>query len=96
MIDYSTVKIEGLNIPIEIRERLKLLLTTRIGTVVLDRDFGLDMSFIDKPLPILKQIYTIEVINKIKKYEPDLRVKSISFEQGSAIEKLNPKVTISF
>ena len=97
MIDYSQVNIDGLSIPVETRERLKLLLTTRIWTVVLDRDFGIDMSFIDKPLPIAKRLYTIEVINKIKKYEPDLRVQKITFKSGSSIEKLIPtvKITIS-
>ena len=95
MIDYSNVNIDGLTISNDIKERLKLLLTTRIGTVVLDRDFGLDMSFIDKPLPIAKQLYTIEVINKIKKYEPDLKVQKITFQKGDSIEKIVPKVKIT-
>lgn len=80
MINYKSVNIDSFNLPINIKERLKLLLTTRVGTVVLDRDFGLNMDFIDKPLPIAKRLYTIDVIQKIKRYEPDLKIQSVTFE----------------
>lgn len=96
MIDYKNIEIDSFNLPSNIKERLKLLLTTRVGTVVLDRDFGLKMEFIDKPLPIAKQLYTIDVIQKIKKYEPDLKIQSVTFKFDTAeITKLIPVIKIT-
>jgi phage baseplate assembly protein W len=51
-----------------------LLFRTPVGTVVFDRDFGIDWSFLDLPLPQAKAKLTVEYINKVKKYEPTLKV----------------------
>lgn len=96
MIDYKNIEIDSFNLPVKVKERLKLLFTTRVGTVVLDRDFGLDMNFIDKPLPIARQLYTIDVIQKIKRYEPDLKIESVTFNfDKSDITKLIPIIKIT-
>ena len=76
-----------------LRNQLSNLLSTRIGTLPLDRDFGLDMGFIDRPYPKFKQMYLIEVNKKIKKYIPAIKVNSIEFE----INKTYPdKVKVTF
>lgn len=96
MIDYEKINIESSNLSSDIKKRLNFLLTTRVGTVVLDRDFGLKMDFIDKSGPMAKQLYTIEVIRKIKKYEPELRIESITFQFAeSDITKMTPKLKIT-
>lgn len=76
-----------------LRNQLSNLLSTRIGTLPLDRDFGLDKGFIDRPCPKFKQMYLIEVNKKIKKYIPAIKVNSIEFE----INKTYPdKVKVTF
>ncbi len=95
VIDYTAVNITG--ITPEESERLKILLTTRVGTVVLDREFGINMDFIDKPYPLSTQLYTIEVIQKIQKYEGEngLKVKTVTFDTDkNDITKLLPLITI--
>lgn len=94
-INYKNVEILGVNG--EEVERLKILLTTRVGTVVLDREFGINMDFIDKPYPLSTQLYTIEVIQKIQKYEGEngLKVKTVTFDTDKDdITKLLPLITI--
>ncbi|MCI7474555.1 MAG: hypothetical protein MSB10_12920 [Clostridiales bacterium] len=45
----------------ELDRQLALLLSTRAGTMPLDREFGLDMDFVDMPPEAAKSLYTAEV-----------------------------------
>lgn len=95
MISYTNVEaLSDSTLDPKIRRCLIMLWTTPTGTVVLDRDFGLDTSFIDEPLPKAKQMYSIEIITKTRKYEPRVNVQSISFEIDPLNGKLNPKVKV--
>mgnify|MGYP002520970801 CR=1 FL=1 len=101
-IDYQTILIESENLLEQnklnkIRKWIKNLLTTRVGTVVCDRDFGIPMDFIDKPLPIAKQLYVVNVVRKIKKYIPGIKVESITFKAVSRdrIDAICPVIKIS-
>ena len=97
MIYYNGMEIESVNsLSAERIARLKLLLTTRVGTVVLDRDFGIEMSFIDKPVPVANRLYMLAVVRKIKKYEPGLIVNSITFKHDSNdLSKMIPVINVS-
>ena len=97
MIYYNGVEIESIkSISSERIERLKLLLTTRVGTVVLDRDFGIEMNFIDKPVPVAKRLFMLAFVRKIKKYEPGLIINSITFKADSDdVSKMIPVINVS-
>ncbi len=58
---------------------LNTLYTTPVGTVALDRNFGLDWSVLDLPLEIAKGRFTIEVIEKTRKYEPRVDIVKVLF-----------------
>ena len=58
---------------------LNTLYTTPVGTVALDRNFGLDWSVLDLPLEIAKGRFTIEVIEKTRKYEPRVNIVKVLF-----------------
>jgi len=58
---------------------LNTLYTTPVGTVALDRSFGLDWSVLDLPLEIAKGRFTIEVIEKTRKYEPRVDIVKVLF-----------------
>lgn len=96
MIDYKSVEVlSELQISTDIVNCLIMIWTTPTGTVVLDRDFGLDTSFIDMPLPKAKQMYSVEIIKKTRKYEPRVVVQSISFTIDALSGRLFPKVKVA-
>ncbi len=63
----------------DIRRCLMTLYSTREGSQPLDRNFGLNWDFIDKPLPIAQQEYNFEVIKKTSEYETRVKVKEVSY-----------------
>nr|DAL33493.1 MAG TPA_asm: Regulator of RpoS, Anti-adapter protein regulator, ClpXP adaptor, anti-adaptor.0A [Caudoviricetes sp.]DAL43894.1 MAG TPA_asm: Regulator of RpoS, Anti-adapter protein regulator, ClpXP adaptor, anti-adaptor.0A [Caudoviricetes sp.] len=72
-----------------------LLLSTREGTMPLDRSFGISMDFLDLPAPLAKSTYAAEVTEKVPKFIPALRVQEIQWEHAEA-GKLIPKVVFSY
>ena len=57
----------------ELDRQLALLLSTREGTMPLDRAFGLNMDFVDMPPEAAKSLYTAEVTEKVSKFIPEVR-----------------------
>lgn len=81
----------------EILQNVRTILSTRKGSVPLDRDFGLTWSHIDKPMPVAKMLMRSEVIDCIEKYEPRATVVSVDFDQTKTDEMdgiLKPRVVV--
>ena len=75
----------------ELDQRLALLLSTREGTMPLDREFGLNMDFVDMPPEVAKSLYTAEVTEKVAKFIPTVKVREITWDtggQGNLIAKV--------
>lgn len=77
----------------EIDRQISLLLTTPEGSMPLDREFGINTDWLDKPMETAKILYTTEVIKKIPIFIPSVRVKEVKWA-GSKEGKLIPKVVI--
>jgi len=77
----------------EILQNIKTILTTPMGTVPFDREFGVDWSLLDLPIREARAKLTVEYIDKVKKYEPRARVKQVDFEANTE-GVLKPKVVI--
>lgn len=77
----------------DLDRQLAFLLSTREGTVPLDREFGLNMDFTDKPPEVAKSLFTAEVTKKVAKFIPAVRVQEITW--SAAEGKLIPKVVIT-
>ncbi|MDL2280313.1 GPW/gp25 family protein [Selenomonadales bacterium OttesenSCG-928-I06] len=94
-----TATLEGVdfypsNIYTEIIQNVKTILTTTKFSVPLDRDFGIDASLLDSPLPVAQARLTAEIFDAIQKYEPRAKVKKV-FYAGDPIEgKLIPTVRV--
>lgn len=87
---YPATKLE------EIMQNINTLLLTPKYSVPLDRSFGLDMSFIDRPPLQARAAISADVFQAIQKYEPRVKVEKVSFTVGGANgEKLIPKVQVS-
>ena len=75
----------------ELDRQLALLLSTREGTMPLDREFGLNMDFVDMPPEAAKSLYTAEVTEKVAKFIPTVRVQEVTWgagAQGNLIAKV--------
>ncbi|MCP4747972.1 MAG: GPW/gp25 family protein [Desulfobacteraceae bacterium] len=92
----NTIEIGATGIQ-EIIQNVKIILSTQKGTVPLDRDFGLDLSFLDAPTPVAKALAVSEIIEEVEKQEPRVLVKSVEWIQSQTDEmdgKMVPKVLI--
>ena len=75
----------------ELDRKLALLYSTREGTMPLDREFGLNMDFVDMPPEAAKSLYTAEVTEKVAKFIPTVRVQEVAWgagAQGNLIAKV--------
>ena len=79
MIDEIVIDADGDSE--EIKERLRLLLTTHKGTMPMDRSYGIDLdAVIDKPLSVAQNCYATEVIGAVSRYETGVNVISVVCE----------------
>ena len=58
----------------ELDRQLALLLSTQVGTMPLDREFGIQLNYVDKPPEVVKSLYTAEVTKKVPRFIPWVRV----------------------
>ena len=78
------MKITGENLTPDLRQQVELLCATPVGSVVLDRDFGLDMSFLDEPVSVAVNMAAAEISVKLEKYIPALRLIRVKADYDSA------------
>ncbi len=72
---------------------IRNLVLTPAGTVPLDRDFGIDNSFRGLPFETAKNLLAVEIINKIRKYEPRIDMREIAMV-GTVDGKIEVKAVI--
>lgn len=90
LISYKSAEILD-----EVLRNLKTLFGTVAGTQAGDRDFGLDMSFVDMPLPTAQAMYSAEIIKKTRKYESRAEVQRVEWNTDADKGKIIPRVVIS-
>lgn len=74
-------------------QEINTLLSTRKGTVPLDRDFGVSWDFIDNPINEARPLIVAELVTQLEKYIPRIKVTGIDFEnQFNLNGKLFPKI----
>lgn len=72
-----------------------VILSTPRGSVPQYRDFGLDMSFVDKPLPVAKVMMVAPVREAVMRWEPRVRdVQVTPVEDPAQPGTLIPTVTV--
>ena len=75
----------------DLDRQLSLLLTTPVQTMPLDREFGLDMSFVDLPSEASKAAYVAELTEKIPLFFPSLRLQQVNWQadaEGHVLAKV--------
>ncbi len=76
-------------------QNIAVILSTQKGTIPLYRDFGLNMVFLDRPMPVAKVMMIAEVREAIERWEPRATVLEVSFEEdASSPGRLIPTVEV--
>ena len=78
-----------------ILQNVAIILATRRGSCPMYRDFGLDQSFLDKPLPVAKVMLRVAVKEAIEDWEPRAGFVGMDFAGDPADPaSLCPVVTV--
>lgn len=80
---------------VEVIQNVRTIITTIQGTVPLDRDFGIDVDVIDKPINVVRPLLVKEIKEKLEKYEPRAKLVSINWDGDSMEGKLIPTVRVA-
>jgi len=78
----------------EVMQNVRTLLTTRRGTVPLDRDFGISFEFLDSPVNVARAKAEQEIFLQMKKYEPRAVLKQIKWGTDVKSGKISPTVVV--
>ena len=79
----------------EIVRNVQTILSTPVGTCPLYRDFGLDVSCLDHPLNTAQNRFALAAMEAVERWEPRVRVDSVTFETDPADGRLKAKVVIA-
>lgn len=92
-VDFKPASVEA-----EILQNVRTILSTRKGSVPLDRDFGISWEYLDRPIDVAQMLMRSEIVDAVSTYEPRAKVESVVFDSTSedAMDGvLKPTVTIS-
>lgn len=77
-----------------VMQNVRTLLTTRRGTVPLDRDFGISQEFLDSPINTTQAKAEQEIFLQMKKYVPEAILKQIKWGADVISGKIWPTVKV--
>lgn len=78
----------------DIRRCLTALYSVRAGEQPLDREFGIDSDFLDRPLNIAKNMFALEVVEKTKRYEKRVAVDKVDYNFDSQRGQIIPVINL--
>ena len=74
-----------------VRQCLETLLSIRAGSQPLDRELGIDFDrIVGFPADVAENMLSMEIIEKVERYEPRVEVDSIEFERMDGM--LRPRI----
>ena len=79
----------------EIYRNVRAIILTQVGTCPLYRDFGIDASFLDYPLDVAKNLCAVEIMEKVERFEPRVRVTEVTFSTDEQHGQLRAKAVIT-
>lgn len=77
----------------EVLQNVYIILSTPRGSVPLAREFGIDMSYIDRPITVAKTMAVAAIHAAVSAAEPRAEIKNITFTADNS-GKLMPRVEV--
>ena len=74
--------------------RINLLLSTPKGTMPNDREYGIDISFLDNPINVSESLFVIEASYALEKYEKTITVDSVEFSTDDTTGEVTAIITL--
>ena len=78
----------------EIMQNVRTIVTTALGSVPLDRGFGVDQSDVDSPLMVAQARLTALIIEAVQINEPRVEVTGVSFDSDNLDGRLLPSIRV--
>lgn len=95
MSDIGAINLNEADYTKSILQNVSIILRTIKGSCPMYRDFGIDATLIDRPIPAAKVLLFSQIREAIEEYEPRVRVTSVDFDaQGEMQGKLIPVVEV--
>lgn len=63
----------------EITQNIVVLMLTPIMSQGLDRELGLDMSFVDRPIPVARNMLVAEITERLHQFEDRVEIADVEF-----------------
>lgn len=82
--DLTNIRFQETDTVQEVLRNVAIILATPKGSVPLYRDFGLDNSFLDKPLPVARNMAVAPVREAIETWEPRAAYKDMTLSGDPA------------
>lgn len=80
----------------ELNQNLYTILSTAQGTVVLDRQFGLDITALDEAPAVAEAMITSQIYELVERYEPRAIIQQVSFEADHDLGRLIPSIRYEY
>ena len=77
-----------------ILQNIAIILATPKGTVPMARDFGVEMDFLDLPIPMAEMMMVAPVREAVEHWEPRAKVLEVTSNRDSVSGKLTPIVKV--
>lgn len=92
-VDLSNINLMPTSEAEEIIQNVRTILLTYVGSVPLDRGFGIDNKIVDEPISVVRSRAVAEITEAINKFEPRAKVKKCYFD-GDISGKLRVRIEI--
>jgi phage baseplate assembly protein W len=91
----GTIALNESDATASVLQNVAVILATRKGSVPLYRDFGLSMSFMDRPVEAAKPLIVADIEDALRTYEPRATLIGVTFETDKSTPgRLIPTVEV--
>lgn len=94
MAEQYIIRSDDLSETEDLYKQLNNLLSTRKGTITINRDFGIDWNVLSQPLDEAESSFVVELMEQIEAYIPELKASEIEFTVEPENGKIIPTITI--
>ena len=94
-MDLKSLRLLEMRTVESVLQNIAIILKTPKGSVPMYREFGLSQSFLDRPMPVARNMLKVAVREAIERWEPRAEVVDVSFTgNASSPGELNPLVEV--
>ena len=78
----------------EIIQNVAMIISTMKNTAPLFRDFGVSMTFLDRPTPAAEALIVAEIYDAVEMFEPRAEILNVSFVRDEMTGRIFPSLEV--